>query len=259
MELNMEKFLDIVKEAGKIILDVYEGDFDVEYKEDNSPLTLADKRSNAFIVDFLKRLYPDIPIIAEESDNVPYAERKQWDYFWLIDPLDGTEEFVSRNGEFTINIALIHHGVPIFGIIHSPVRDATYYSVKGKGAFRIKDRTRERLPIFEKDPNILKVIVSRSHYTDETKEFVNKLRERYGKIELINIGSALKLCLLAEGSADIYPRFAPTMEWDIAAGHAIVSEVGGEILEYPSLKPLRYNKESLVNPWFIAHRGGIKL
>ncbi len=259
MDINIDRFVEIVKKASGIILDVYRRDFDVEYKEDKSPLTVADKRSNAFIVDALKKLYPDIPIIAEEDSQIPYEKRKGWEYFWLVDPLDGTEEFVGKNGEFTINIALIHHKVPIFGIIHSPVKDITYYGIKKKGAFRLKEGRIENLPLFKRDPELLKVIVSRSHYTDETKEFVNKLKEKYGKIKLINIGSALKLCLLAEGSADIYPRFAPTMEWDIAAGHAIISEIGGEVLEYPSLKPIEYNKESLVNPWFIAQRGGIKL
>ncbi len=259
MDINIERFIEIVKKASEIILDVYERDFDVEYKEDKSPLTVADKRSNAFIVDALRKLYPDIPIISEEISQTPYEKRRDWEYFWLVDPLDGTEEFVSKNGEFTINIALIHHKVPIFGIIHSPVKGVTYYGIKGKGAFMVKEGRTEKLPLFKRDPEVLRVIVSRSHYTDETKEFVNRLRERYGKVKIINIGSALKLCLLAEGSADIYPRFAPTMEWDIAAGHAIVSEMGGEVLEYPTLKPLEYNKENLVNPWFIAQRGGIKL
>ena len=257
IDIEIEKILEIAKEAGRLILDVYNTEFSVEYKEDSSPLTLADRRSNEFITYTLKVLYPDIPQIAEESAKTPYNERKNWEYVWLIDPLDGTKEFVNRNGEFTVNIGLIQYGKPILGVIYAPVKDLFYYSIKGKGAFKKEGSRIQRLPIYKKEEGILRVIASRSHYTQKTKDFVEHLRKEFGNIEIVNIGSALKLCLVAEGSADIYPRFAPTMEWDTAAGHAIVEESGGVLVEYPSFTPVIYNKEDLTNPWFIAKRGGI--
>ncbi len=257
IDINMERILEIAEEAGNLILEVYSSEFSVEYKEDSSPLTLADKRANEFITGALKTLYPDIPQIAEESVKIPYEKRKNWEYVWLIDPLDGTKEFINRNGEFTINIGLIQYGKPVLGVIYAPVKDLFYYSIKDKGAFKKEGSRIQRLPIYEKEKNVLKIIASRSHYTQKTKDFVEHLKEEFGNIDIVNIGSALKLCLIAEGSADIYPRFAPTMEWDTAAGHAIVDESGGVLLEYPSLIPLTYNKESLINPWFIAKRGGV--
>ncbi len=256
--IKIDPIIKIAKDAGKIVREVYDTEFSVGYKEDRSPITIADKRSNAFITESLRKLYPEIPIIAEESKTVPYEVRKTWEYLWLVDPLDGTKEFVSRNGEFTVNIALIQHRRPILGVIYVPVKDTVYYAIKGKGAFKIEGENEPiKLPVFSKNEERVRVIVSRSHYTEETKEFVERLRDKYGEIEEVHVGSALKLCFIAEGRADIYPRFAPTMEWDVAAGDIIVSESGGKVLQYPSYTELVYNKEKLKNPWFVVKKGGI--
>ena len=253
--IDIQKINYIAKKAGDEIMRIYQQDFDIEFKKDNSPLTQADIKSNEIIINNLKSLYPNIPILSEENKEIPYKIRKNWEYFWLIDPLDGTKEFVKKNGEFTVNIALIYKNMPVLGVIYAPVLNLLYYAQKDRGAFKQEENKKpQRLPIYHHTLNdTLRVIVSKSHYNQETKYFVNNLKNRYKKtIEFIRIGSSLKLCLIAEGKADIYPRLAPTMEWDIAAGQAIVEQAGGEIVEFKTQTPLKYNKQNLLNPWFVT-------
>jgi 3'(2'), 5'-bisphosphate nucleotidase len=253
--IDIQKINSIAKKAGDEIMRIYQQDFDVDYKKDNSPLTKADIHSNEVIIKNLENLYPDIPILSEENKEIPYEIRKNWEYFWLIDPLDGTKEFVKKNGEFTVNIALIYKNIPVLGAIYAPALNLLYYAQKEKGAYKQeKNKKPQRLPIYNHTDNgILKVIVSKSHYNQETKEFVNNLKNQYKKtIEFIHIGSSLKLCLIAEGKADIYPRLAPTMEWDTAAGQVIVEQAGGKVIEFKNKKYLKYNKQNLLNPYFIV-------
>jgi len=253
-KIDIQKINSIAQKAGDEIMKIYQQDFKVDYKADNSPLTKADIKSNEIITESLKDLYPEIPILSEENKEVPYNIRKYWEYFWLVDPLDGTKEFVKKNGEFTVNIALIHKDTPVLGVIYAPVLEILYYAQKDQGTFKQeKNKKPQRLPIYKhaKD-DALKVIVSKSHYNQETKEFVNNLKRQYEKIEFINIGSSLKLCLIAEGKADIYPRLAPTMEWDTAAGQAIVEESKGRITKYKTEEFIRYNKQNLLNPYFVT-------
>jgi len=254
--IDIQKINSIAKKAGDEIMKVYQQDFDVDYKADNSPLTKADIKSNEIITESLKNIYPEIPILSEENKEVPYNIRKNWEYFWLIDPLDGTKEFVKKNGEFTVNIALIHKDTPVLGVIYAPAVELLYYAQKEGGAFKQeKGKSPQKLPIYSNsNNNSLKVIVSKSHYSQETKEFVDNLKNQYEKIEFINIGSSLKFCLIAEGKADIYPRLAPTMEWDTVAGQAIVEQSRGKVLKYKSQESLKYNKKNLLNPWFVAKR-----
>ena len=253
--IDIHKINSIAKKAGDEIMKIYQQDFEVDYKKDNSPLTKADIKSNEIITESLKDLYPEIPVLSEENKEVPYNIRKNWEYFWLIDPLDGTKEFVKKNGEFTVNIALIYKDTPVLGVIYAPVLEVLYYAQKDRGAFKQeKNKKPQKLPIYKHTSNnTLKVIVSKSHYNQETKYFVNNLKNKYKKtIEFIRIGSSLKLCLIAEGKAGIYPRLAPTMEWDIAAGQAIVEQAGGEVLKYKSQESLKYNKQNLLNPLFVV-------
>lgn len=259
--IDIHKINSIAKKAGDEIMRIYQQGFDVDYKKDNSPLTKADIKSNEIIVNDLKYLYPDIPALSEENKEIPYKIRKNWEYFWLIDPLDGTKEFIKKNGEFTVNIALIHKSTPVLGVIYTPVLEILYYAHKDQGAFKQeKNEKPQRLPIYKHTNNdTLKVIVSKSHYNQETKEFVNNLKRQYEKIEFINIGSSLKFCLIAEGKADIYPRLAPTMEWDIAAGQAVVEETSGEVVKHDSTETLKYNKENIKNPWFVAKTEDMKI
>jgi len=255
--IDIHKINSIAKKAGDEIMKIYHQDFEVAYKSDNSPLTKADIHSNEVIIKNLENLYPDIPILSEENKEIPYKIRKNWEYFWLIDPLDGTKEFVKKNGEFTVNIALIHKDTPVLGVIYAPALEILYYAQKDRGAFKQeKKRQPQRLPIYKHTNNdTLKIIVSKSHYNQETKDFVDNLKNEYKKnVKFISIGSSLKLCLVAEGKADIYPRLAPTMEWDIAAGQALVERVGGEILGFKTQTPLKYNKQNLLNPWFVAKK-----
>lgn len=252
--IDIQKINSIAKKAGDKIMRIYQQDFDIEFKKDNSPLTEADLVSDRIIEDNLKKLYPDIPILSEENESIPYNIRKNWEYFWLIDPLDGTKEFVKKNGEFTVNIALIYKNIPVLGIVYAPVLNLLYYAQKDRGAFKQeKNKKPRRLPIYNRVHNdILKAIVSKSHYNQETKEFIDNLKNQYKKIEFVSIGSSLKFCFIAEGKADIYPRLALTMEWDTAAGQVIIEQSGGRIVNFNNKIPLNYNKESLFNPWFIC-------
>lgn len=251
--------------AGEQILEVYQSDFDVELKTDQSPLTLADRRSHAVIVEYLKAT--GIPILSEEGRQMAYEERRPWKALWIVDPLDGTKEFVKRNGEFTVNIALVEDGRPRLGVVYAPVHDLLYFSAPSVGAYRLKAArdnnsppmsaefmaTAEQLP-HPLPTDVYYVVASRSHLTPDTQQFIDRLREQHPRMELVSRGSSLKLCLVAEGSAHIYPRFAPTMEWDTAAGHAVVSGAGGQVIDAHQKTELVYNKPDLLNPYFIVLR-----
>ncbi|MCF8110966.1 MAG: 3'(2'),5'-bisphosphate nucleotidase CysQ [Desulfobacteraceae bacterium] len=252
-------------DAGAAALEVYEQDFDVEEKSDHTPLTLADRRAHEIISSYLADTR--IPVLSEEGRDIAYEERKAWQKLWIVDPLDGTKEFVKKNGEFTINIALVEGGQPVLGVVFVPVKDRLYFAGKDKGAFLsggakiggLENASGEelvlasvRLPVADQQARPYTIMGSRSHLTPEVEEFVEKKRREIGEVDFISAGSSLKFCLVAEGRADVYPRLGPTMEWDTAAGQAIVEQAGGAVLEYESLQPLKYNKENLVNPWFIV-------
>tara|TARA_B100001287_G_scaffold42180_1_gene31296 strand:- start:54023 stop:54787 length:765 start_codon:yes stop_codon:yes gene_type:complete len=234
--------------GGEEIMKIYDQDFDVLIKEDNSPLTDADKNANKIIENQLRKT--QIPILSEEGKHATYQERKLWKYLWIVDPLDGTKEFVKRNGEFTVNIALVENGVPIMGIIYVPVTKVLYYS-SSTGAFKKVNKEVIKLPI-KKSRNNFVVVGSRSHPSKKTFEYFEELKQNHGKIEIIKMGSSLKMCLVAEGAADIYPRFAPTMEWDTAAGHAILNASGKTLNDYKTGDEMIYNRENLINNWFIV-------
>lgn len=262
--------LRAAKRAGEAILEVYDSDFAVGQKDDKSPLTLADKRSHETITGVLEQTITvnnsTVPILSEEGRDIPYDERKKWEYFWLVDPLDGTKEFVRRNGEFTVNIALIHKHKPVLGIIYIPVKDVFYFAAINFGTYKLENSETitddlsiealisksQRLPLDNNNKTYLTIIGSRSHTSEEFSEFVKRLEAKYGNVEFISSGSSLKLCIVAEGKADVYPRFGPTMEWDTAAGQAIVEQADGSVIDIQTRKPLRYNKDSLLNPFFIV-------
>ena len=247
-QIDIQDIVAIAKEAGNVIMQVYKQDFEVEYKQDSSPLTLADKKANNIIETGLNKLIVNLPILSEEGENTPYEERKYWEYFWLVDPLDGTKEFVKKNGEFTVNIALIHKDTPVLGVVYAPALDICYWAKKGEGSF--KDG--RPLPLKTiKQGDTYKIVTSRSHMSSETKIFINTIDTNKEK-KLISIGSSLKICLVAEGEADIYPRLGLTMEWDTGAAHAIVNEAGKIAYQFKSENILTYNKENLLNPWFIV-------
>jgi 3'(2'), 5'-bisphosphate nucleotidase len=248
--------------AGIAITEIYNSDFSFKLKEDNSPLTKADIKSNEIIVNDLQKI--GIPIISEESNQIPFSERKGWNRFWLVDPLDGTKEFLNRNGEFTVNIALIDNQKPIMGVIYLPIKGILYFAHNEIGAFKIEsifnvDFTLNEL--IEKSvkipeifiPEVFTIVASRSHSNKETEDFIELQRTINGVVSLISKGSSLKFCMIAEGMADIYPRYGTTMEWDIAAGHAIINASGGKVLQING-EAMQYNKEDLRNPYFIASR-----
>jgi len=253
--INIEEINRIAREAGEAVLAVYGTEFAVDVKDDKSPLTEADRRSNAVIVHELERLYPEIPIISEETRTVEYSERKGWKYFWLVDPLDGTKEFIKRNGEFTVNIALVRGQTPVLGVVYQPVGDHLYYASEGRGAWKSSGGGAPlRLPGGEHYTTkaAVTVVASRSHLTDEVRTFISDLEAQGKTVEFISAGSSLKLCLVAEGAADVYPRLGPTMEWDTGAAHAVALEAGRRVVEHGTELPLLYNKENLLNPYFIV-------
>jgi 3'(2'), 5'-bisphosphate nucleotidase len=250
-KIEINDIIGIAKLAGDAILDIYNQDFAVEYKDDSSPLTLADKAANEIICERLTKLYPQIPIISEENKETPYEIRRQYEYFWLVDPLDGTKEFVKKNGEFTVNIALIHSGNPVLGVVYAPVIDTLYYAKKGEGAFKNSQNQITKLPITRNDDKLI-IVASKSHNTPQTQEFIENIETDKQK-EFVSMGSSLKLCLVAEGAADVYPRLAPTMEWDTAAADAVVRESGKNTLDFETKMPLVYNKTSLLNPFFVVN------
>lgn len=239
-------------DAGNEIMKIYSTeDFGVEMKGDNSPLTKADIASHNAIMKYLEQT--SIPVLSEESDEqVSYADRKSWMRCWIVDPLDGTKEFIKRNGEFTVNIALVENGLPLFGVIYVPARDELFYSVPTAGAFMRKGNSPDvKLP-HQQLPKNFTIVGSRSHSSPETEAYIEEMKAKHGEVDFAASGSSLKFCLVAEGKAHSYPRFAPTMEWDTAAGHAILVAAGGTIVVWPDQSPLLYNREQLRNPWFLA-------
>jgi len=251
MENNLNTAIQAAEEAAKVVLEVYNsGNFEAEAKGDNSPLTRADRKAHGVISIILEAT--NIPVLSEEGKDIPYEERKNWEYFWMVDPLDGTKEFIKRNGEFTVNIALIHRNTPVLGVVAVPVTGELFYASQGNGAFLKIDDKVTPLPkrrTWDLSQEGLRVVASRSHMNDQTQEFIASLREPV----LVSKGSSLKFMLLAEGKADVYPRYAPTMEWDTAAAHAIVNEVGLKVLKYGEENAeLMYNKENLLNPYFLV-------
>jgi len=265
IEININDIKNIALKAGKAVMEIYKKDFSIEYKDDKSPLTEADTKANEIICSSLKKLYPSIPIMSEENKEIPYEVRKDWEYYWCIDPIDGTKEFIKKNDEFTINIALIYKNTPVLGIVYAPAIDIIYSAKKGEGAFKNRNKI-ERIESIEndRDNRKVRVVASKSHLNDETQDFIDKLKEKYDEVELVSKGSSLKLCMVADGSADIYPRLAPTMEWDTAAADAIVREAGkmtyiydenfpiDSISSIASIDSMKYNKENLLNPWFVV-------
>lgn len=248
--------------AGKAILEVYKNEkIEAELKDDNSPLTLADKNAHLEIIKILENT--NIPVLSEEGRHISFEERKNWEYLWIVDPLDGTKEFINRNGDFTVNIALIKNQEPVLGVVYVPVSGQIYFSVKGEGAYAAILQNAEMFNSdykkYTKIPNRAKregyvAVASRSHMNSETKDYISNLEKSKGKIELQSRGSSLKICMVAEDEADIYPRFGPTMEWDTAAGHAIAIEAGCTFIQADETTPFIYNKENLLNPYFIVKR-----
>ena len=248
-EIDLKKVCNIAKKAATEVMKIYEKDFNIEYKEDDSPLTEADLKANKIICENLQENYPTIPILSEENTNIPYATRKNWEYYWCIDPIDGTKEFIKKNGEFSINIGLIHKDTPVLGVVYAPAFNELYYAKKNEGAYK----NGEKLPLYI-NKNIkekLTIATSKSHQNSDTAKYINSLQADK-KIILIK-GSSLKLCMVAEGVADIYPRLSPTMEWDTAAADAIVRESGKMTYQFNTKKPIVYNKENLLNPWFMVN------
>jgi len=277
MELDTNKLifyalLAAVK-AGEKILEVYSSKFYVEKKADDSPLTLADTSSHETIDLILKRQFTYIPLLSEEGKEVPYETRRGWKYIWLVDPLDGTKDFLKRNDEFTVNIALVQKNRPVLGIIYIPVADTVYYGMEEGGSYKkiaVKEsfgeldntddgfldrwiESSQSLPLYtRRDTEKLIVVKSRSHQSIETDRYILRLQERFGDVKIVSAGSSIKFCLVAEGKADIYPRFGPTMEWDTAAGDAIIQNAGGGVVSVTNWDKMKYNKKDLKNPGFIA-------
>lgn len=257
--------IDAALKAGEEILAIYNdpaSDFQIERKADNSPLTIADRKAHEAISGFL--CDTPFPVLSEEGKHLPYSERKEWQTLWVVDPLDGTKEFIKRNGEFTVNIALVRESVPVMGVIYLPVKRELYFAAEKLGAYKLSDMVTRgeaslddlmalatRLPEDAARSSFV-VVASRSHSTPETEAYIEEMKRTHPEVELVSSGSSIKICLVAEGKADVYPRFAPTMEWDTAAGHAIARAAGKEIYRAGKTEPLAYNKEDLLNPWFIV-------
>ena len=249
-QIKLNDIEAIALEAGNTIMEIYSRDFSIEYKDDKSPLTEADLASNEVIIKALEKY--KLPIMSEEGREIPYEERKEWEYYWCIDPIDGTKEFIKKNGEFTVNIALIHKNTPILGVVYAPALKDMYKAKKGEGAF--KNNQTLPLTVNNSPEKSLKVVASKSHLSEETQAFIDNLAKNTETIEQVSKGSSLKLVMVAEGAADIYPRLAPTMEWDTAAADAIVRESGKMtyIFDEHSKKSVVYNKVNLLNPWFVV-------
>jgi len=273
MKENEDLLLDAVNaslRAGEKILEVYNSEnFEVQYKSDKSPLTLADQNVDNLINEMLSTT--SIPYFSEEGKKTPFEERSGWERYWLVDPLDGTKEFIKRNGEFTVNIALIEKQIPVMGVVFVPVLRQLYFAEKQTGSYKIENvNEKQFFSSFNKllagakkiESNgvikNLRIVGSRSHLSDETRDYFNMLQQEYGEAEVVTKGSSLKICLVAEGKADIYPRLAPTMEWDTGAGHAIALYAGCSIIQFNSGESLVYNKPDLLNPWFIVRSGAFR-
>ena len=264
MDSNINVAIKAALKAGKAIMEVYGSVIEVEYKDDKSPLTEADKKANGIINSYL--MPTKIPIISEENKQTEFSVREKWNRCWIVDPLDGTKEFIKRNGEFTVNIALVETGKPQIGVIYVPATKVIYFAnVLLKEAFKseltshitsVEEVLKNATPLRPKqgDSNPIQVVGSRSHMNRETLDFIDKLKQSGKEIEIVSKGSSLKFCLVAEGNADVYPRYAPTMEWDTAAGQAICNAVGIEVISKATNSPLLYNKENLLNPWFLVSK-----
>ena len=263
MKQNLTVAIQAAIDAGEAIMDVYATNFDIEIKGDESPLTQADKNANQVINSYL--LKTGIPIISEENKQLDFEERKAWDTCWIVDPLDGTKEFIKRNGEFTVNIALVTNGNPILGVIYIPVSKTLYFTGADRsssykivlGEEKVTDdyifaNATEIIPASTEDA-VIKIVGSRSHLNDATTNFISEI-EKSNKVEIVSKGSSLKFCLVAEGQAHLYPRYAPTMEWDTAAGQAICQAAGVKVIDNTTQQALRYNKENLLNPYFLVTR-----
>lgn len=255
---NLERLchecITIARDAGKAILTIYDAGFDIEEKDDKSPLTDADLASHRLIIQRLEALTPEIPILSEESAKLPFEERSSWETYWLVDPLDGTREFIKRNGEFTVNIALIHQHKSIIGVINVPVLDVDYYAWENGGCYKVENKNEARkISVKKLDGSRLSVAGSRSHGSEMMQQYIRKLgTDNGGEPETLSMGSSLKFCLVAEGRADLYPRLGLTSEWDTAAAHCIVEQAGGYITK-TDMTPLEYNtKDSLLNPFFFV-------
>jgi 3'(2'), 5'-bisphosphate nucleotidase len=249
--VDVQTIVRIAREAGEKILEIYQtADFNVAMKVDNSPLTRADIASHEHILKQLQSLSSE-PVLSEESKTTSYQERSQWKQFWLVDPLDGTKEFIKRNGEFTVNIALVKDGKVVLGVVHTPALDVTYYAVKGGGAFKQDLEGVKAIRAKQKVDETLQVVASRSHAGQETQDLLTALAKDY-TVNLVSKGSALKLCLVAEGAAHFYPRLGPTMEWDTAAAQCVAEEAGATVTDMKGVS-LSYNKENLLNPFFIVN------
>ena len=253
---NLLKIVNISVDAGEVILNYYNENVDVIYKDDESPLTKADLASHKIITDSIKKITPDIPILSEE-EFIDWKIRKKWKKYWLIDPLDGTKEFIKKNDEFTVNIALIENNRPILGVIYTPALNELFYSIKNFGSYKILTKKKlntlkeaKRISINKKKSNKVKIVGSRSHSNPILEKWVNK---NFNEFDILQKGSSLKFCLIAEGSADIYPRFGPTSEWDIAAGHVILEEAGGKLKSIDNKEILYNEKENILNPDFFAY------
>lgn len=258
---------EIAINAGKAILKVYTSeDFGIEIKKDSSPLTLADSHSHETLVKGLSQLKIEgelLPLISEEGNEPPYNERTNWKRYWLIDPLDGTKEFIKKNGEFTVNIALIEEGLPIAGFVYIPVSNTLYCGCNNLGSFKLVEASKnigssvfapaKRLQVHKYITGTVKVVASRSHVTPETENFILKLKKQFKNISLVSSGSSIKLCMIADNTAHMYPRFAPTMEWDTAAAHAVCRYAGATVLDYETKKEMKYNKKTLLNNWFLVY------
>ncbi|SEM44295.1 3'(2'),5'-bisphosphate nucleotidase [Halomonas caseinilytica] len=247
-----DRLLAGVDAAGREVLEVYNRSYQVETKEDDSPLTEADMASHHALVALLESVTPGVPVLSEESGDIPYETRRTWDRYWLIDPLDGTKEFIKKNGEFTLNVALVENGDPVFGIVHAPVLDTTWHGQVGQGAWKVEQGAAKRIQVraLPGEGGVAwKIVGSRSHGSEAFEAFCARLP----KHERVSMGSSLKLCLVAEGQADLYPRLAPTSEWDTAAAQAVVVAAGGQVLNAETLEPLRCNQQdSVLNPFFIV-------
>ncbi|WP_179022225.1 3'(2'),5'-bisphosphate nucleotidase CysQ [Winogradskyella forsetii] len=261
MNKNLKIAITAALEAGKEILEIYHSDdFEVELKGDNSPLTKADLASHVVIMSHLKT--SNIPVLSEEGKSIPYQDRKDWNQLWIVDPIDGTKEFIKRNGEFTVNIALIENQKTVIGVIFVPVSGVLYFSTDEIGAYKVLVNLKDynvdalfneasKLPL-EREDKTFTVVASRSHMSPETETYVSDMRQKHGNVNLISKGSSLKLCMVAEGQADCYPRFAPTMEWDTAAGQAICEHAGFEVIDWSTKERMLYNREELLNNWFLV-------
>lgn len=263
LETHHYKAIQAAVQAGKIIMDIYENQIvEVETKADDSPVTIADKKANIFIEEALKST--QIPVISEEGIHLDYETRKHWQQCWIVDPLDGTKEFIKRNGEFTVNIALVKNEKPVFGVIYIPVQKALYFAITAEQkAFKVElaehkitqETLKNAIEIFPaNESDVITITSSRSYTNQQVLDLITKFEGEQKETKLIKAGSSLKFCLMAEGKASYYPRYAPTMEWDTAAGHAICNAVGLEVYSLETDKPLKYNKENLLNPWFIVRK-----